>query len=287
MKKYLLQIIGFLAAFLVLNFLTVLVFIKYDWNFNKRVKSITFNNPDYDCLVLGNSFALDGIDAELLSTGSCNSYNLAIGGASVRTNYIQLKEYVEQYEKKPEKVILALDSFRHDFKWDEIHPVVDFTMKGKTYGVRDLPFIKFKWLFRELIKKVISSRHRDAQLVKGQLRLEKKIPDATKTPEKPVPLAVENFKTSPWVQAIAQLCIDYDIQLIVLEMPSKAEQRNSTPVGPIPVVLDNGIPIEIHNFNSADFEFGLDPENDWIGNSHLNLYGAAKFTRTIKSRLKI
>ena len=287
MKKYLLQVAAFLIVFLILNLVTVLIFVKFDWNFNKRVKSITFNDPQYGCLVLGNSFALDGIDAEILSSENCSSYNLAIGGASVRTNYIQLREYLEQYNKKPEKVILALDSFRHDFKDDEIHPVVDFTMKNKSYGFHDLPFIKFKWLFRELIKKVLSSQHRQAELTLGQLRLQKTIPDNTKTPKDPPPITIQSFVTSPWVQSIAELCEENKIRLIIIEMPAKAEQRNSSPVGPIPIVLENGIPVEIHNFNSVDFNFGLNPEKDWIGNSHLNAEGAEKFTRTMKARLNI
>ncbi|WP_224483082.1 hypothetical protein [Robertkochia aurantiaca] len=282
MKKYLTDIIWFLIGFAVVNLVFLFAVSRVDWNFKKRLQSLNLDSPEYDYLILGNSYALDGIDAELLSSDKNKAYNMAIGGTSVRTNFIQLKEYIRSYDTRPEKVILALDGFRHDFKSDVVHPIVEFTTDDYQYTFQDLPLIKFRWMFIEMIKKVISSEHRNAELVQGQLRLAKTISDKTNLPEVPKKLPFKNFKSSPWIQKIDSLCVVNDIELVLLEMPAVKGKRNDTPVGPHEIRLDNGNLVKLFNFNSIDFNFGQDPTTDWIGNSHLNETGARKFTRKIK-----
>lgn len=285
MKRYLFQVLLFLLAFVGFNIASIFLFIEYDWDFKKRVESITFKDPQFNCLILGNSYALDGINAEMLTTETQKTYNLSIAGASVRTNYIQFREYLDMYQTKPEKVILALDSFRHDFKNEVIHPVVEYTMEDHHYGLKDIPVVKFKWFYRKLLKKVLSSEHREAEIVQGQLRFAKSQPDRSKVPSDPPAIGKEHYITSPWVQSIARLCSENNIELIIVEMPAKAALRNSSPVGPLDLVLGNGIPVKVYNFNSVDFNFGIDPEKDWVGNSHLNNTGAQKFTKTLRDHI--
>ena len=66
-----------------------------------------FEDPDFDLLVLGASTSFDAFDAELLTENGIKSYNLGMGGTTIKTSYIQLKEYLESYTVKPEYVLLG------------------------------------------------------------------------------------------------------------------------------------------------------------------------------------
>lgn len=64
-------------------------------------------------------------------------------------------------------------------------------------------------------------------------------------------------------------------------MPGYRETQNQSEVGPYILKFDNGYSATLYNFRSRVFCEIFDAEKDWIGNSHLNQYGAAKFTKEI------
>ena len=164
-----------------MNALFLALLVLTDWDFKKRIESLNFDNPDFELLILGNSLALDGFDTELISSQRFKSYNLALGGSSMYTNYIQLNEYLKSYNTKPKYIIIGLGSYMGSFDAEIIHPIVEFTMKDHRYTFDDLPLIKFRWLTIEFAKKIISKAHRKARLSNGQLKFQKEVPDATHT----------------------------------------------------------------------------------------------------------
>lgn len=283
MKRFLLNGVIFGIAFIIFFVLVNLIFLLLvshtDWDYRKRTESLSFINPEFDLLVLGNSLALDGIDTELLTNNGIKSYNLAIGGSSPRTSYVQLKEYLEMYDHNPEYVILALGSYVSRLDGSEIHPVVEFTMRDYRFRLKDIPIRKFKWLGLEFAKKILSSQHRKASLSYGQLKFEKTTHDNTHSSNNE--LNISAFISSEYIGEIARLCSEYHIRLFIIEMPGFTNTRNSSETGPYLLDFSNGHQAWLYNFNSASFCELFNSEQDWIANSHLNVNGASRFTREL------
>ena len=255
---------------------------KFDWNFSKRIEALELQKPVYKNIVIGNSLSMDGIDSQMLSSDSSGTYNLSIGGASLKTNYIQLQEYISIALKKPERIILAVGSYRDNFFSDmSIQPIVEFTMTDYTYKFEDLPMIKFKWIFTELLKKMISAEHRSAKRVQGQLRIRRTVADNTliNIPINNIPFS--KYQNSIYIKQIAELCNRNKIELIIIEMPGFRYTRNNQTVGPYEINYNQNVKVDLYNFNGPDIDSILDPKVDWLGGSHLNKYGAEKFTKYI------
>ena len=76
------------------------------------------------------------------------------------------------------------------------------------------------------------------------------------------------------------------LKLIIIEMPGIKSTQNLSEVGPNELHFENGQTATLFNLNSRDFCTIFDSEKDWIGNSHLNEYGAIKFTTEILGIIK-
>ena len=284
MGRFLIKISLFTILLIGINFCYLLAVQALDFNFKKRIQAMNLENPSFELLAVGNSLAMDGIDTELLSQNGFSAYNLSIGGSSLKTNYIQLDEYFENYLKKPNYVVLGLGAYRNSFTKEEIHPVIDFTRKDKTYGWSDIPILKFKWMFKEMLKKIVSKDHRSAHLKRGQLRFSKVRKDNSKI-DSTQRFNIEKYKTSTQIKEILNLCNERRIKLIILEMPGAKFTRH--PIQFESTFLDtknrNGLLLD---FNYIKFGETIDDEKDWIGNGHLNEVGAKKFTNQLLKDLK-
>lgn len=284
MQKFIFKIGLFILLFLLINIFYLIIIQKFDWNFSKRIEALNLKKPTYENIILGNSLPMDGIDSRLLSSDPNNTYNLAIGGAGLNTNYIQLHEYLEIAQIKPTRVVLGIGSYRENiFKKNKIHPIVQFTKSDYTYKLTDLPVVKFKWLFIELIKKIISSEHRNAEIVQGQLRIMRTVADKTKKKETTSTVPFSEYRNSEYIKQMAQLCDQNNIELILIEMPGFRNTRNNQSIGPYEMNYPQSAKVKLYNFNGPDIDAVLDPNNDWLGGSHLNKKGAEKFTKYIRN----
>jgi len=281
MKKFLLKSAGFvtffIVFFIVFNALFLALITTASWSFKNRLESIQFDNPDYDLLILGASTTGDGVDAELLTEHGFKSYNMAIGGSTPQTSYIQLQEYLTNYTHKPEYIIFGVNSvMEKDFDRDGIHPIIELTMEDHKFRVEDIPISKFRWLAFEVFKRLVSKDHRNARLVQGQLRIEKTVKDISAYKDQYLDMQI--FESSFWLEETARLCSENDIELFVVEMPGYRETQNLSGFGPYTIAYDGEFKADVYNFNSRQISEAFDPDQDWIGNSHLNQQGAAKFT---------
>jgi len=257
---------------------------KYDWNFSKRIEALNLENPVYENIILGNSLPMDGINSRLLSIDPNSTYNLAIGGASLKDNYIQLQEYLEFSLKKPERVLLGIGSYREGFFINNrINPVIQFTKSDYNYKLTDLPMFKFKWMFIELLKKIISSEHRNAETVQGQLRITKTVADNTKKDAITKDIPFSEYQKSYFIKQMALLCNQNNIELILIEMPGFRNTRNYNSIGPYEIHYNQSVKVKLYNFNGPDIDAILDPNKVWLGGSHLNKNGAEKFTEYINN----
>jgi len=277
MKTYAIKLLKFLAFFIIV--------VGTDQDYRSRVESLRFEHPEFDVLAVGASTTFDGIDTELMTKQGIPSYNLALGGTTVKTSYIQLQEYFTSYEHKPELVILGLNSaLVNTFDDETIHPIIEFTMKDHKYNLNDIPILKFKWLAFEFLKKVVSSKHRQARLSYGQLKFQKTVPDRTSYQEQY--LNLEEFEESYWLSRIAAFCDSQNVRLMVIEMPGYKQTQNISGIGPYTLNLEGDVQAELYNLNSQEFCKIFNSQTDWIGNSHLNEFGAQKFTEELIQILK-
>lgn len=284
MKRFLLKSGAFLVFFLVfstlVNTLFLVLILKTDLDFAKRLESIKFKDPDFDIIILGASTALDGFDAELLTSNGFKAFNLALGGASIRTNLLQLEDYLQICSEKPDFVIIGLNSHLvKTFDDDGINPIVEVTAKGYKFGIGDIPILKFQWLGTEFLKKIVSKDIRQAKLISGQLRTKRTRPDNTGFQQQH--LDINMYESSYWLGELTKLCHDHSIRLMIIEMPGFLETRNTSSIGPFNIHFSNEYNTDLYNFNSVEFCEIFDPYKDWLGNSHLNLFGAEKFTRAL------
>lgn len=289
MKKFLLRSAGFAAFlivfFILLNAIYVAVLTSASFNVKNRLESLRFDNPDYKLLVLGASTTSDGVDTKLLSENGFKSYNLAIGGSTVRTSYIQLEEYLERYANKPEYVFLGVNStVERDFDKGGIHPIIEVTMKGHNFGIEDIPISKFRWLAFEISKRFVSKDHRNTTLVQGQLRIQRTVKDVSAFKDQYLDLQI--FESSVWLGEIARLCTQNGIELFIIEMPGYRATQNLSEFGPYEITSDNGYKAQVYNFNSRQISEAFDSDRDWLGESHLNQGGAAKFTEMLIDTLQ-
>lgn len=283
MKKFaqssLFFVLFFVIFFVLINSIFLIAIASTDWDFKKRIETLKFDNPDFELLILGTSLAEYGIDAKLLTSRGIKSFTLAFVGSSIRTNYIQLNEYLSKCQKKPQYVLLALNSVLESFEGDGIEPIVQFTDKDFTYQLRDAPITKFRWLGVELLKKILWPTYRKAEVYNGQIQFQITNPD--KTENKELQFNLQKYESSLRIQELAGLCEKNGIELIIVEIPGFKETQNLTEIGPYTLHYDNGCSAVLYNFNNQDFCKMFDANKDWCGRSHLNATGANKFTEQL------
>ncbi len=278
-KRLILFSVFFLSFSIFVNCLFLVIITSTDWDFIKRLESLQFEEPDYELLVLGSSLAEYGVDTEVLTNHGIKSFNLSLVGSSVKTNYVQLNEYLTRYPKKPQFAVLAVNSVLEQFDQDGIQPVVEFTMKGHRYNHKDLPISKFNWAGMELLKKAFRKKYRETYLSYGHKKSIITQPDNTVFRE--FHIDFNKFETAYWMGELAKLCSENAVELIITDIPGVREAQSLSGVGPYTIRFGNGYTAQYYNLNSIEFCKFIDGENDWVGLSHLNKTGAAKFTQKL------
>jgi hypothetical protein len=276
-KRFLLKIGLVGVIFIGLNLLYLKLAQKLDWNLSKCIEIYDFENRGYECLVLGNSMVLDGIDTQFLTEQGISSYNMGLGGANLQTTLTQLEHYLTS-NTAPEVALLGLapDTF-HQFNFNDIHPIVDHVYLNRGgVSIKDLPMIKLRWMGREMLKLMVSKDHRNVEIVAGQLRLDRNTPDGTSYPEEMTDtLDPGKYLRSAYLAQIDSVCRAHGTELIILEMPGFKEKQNLIPVGPLAIDRDDGKSYELYNLNNKELIVNLfDEEEDWLSMDHLNVKGA-------------
>lgn len=284
MRRFIIRVAFFFLLVVLSNLGYLIALQKTDFNFMKRIEALNLEAPDHDLLVIGNSLALDGIDTEELSENGYNSYNLALGGAGLATCLLQLEEYMSLYQHKPKYVVLGVSSFLGSFDAGGIHPIVDYTRIDQQGSYLDIPMVKFRWLFTEMLKKMVSKEHRNAYLKKGQLRFSRQVADNSNINENNV-FPKEKYQSADLIKKIIKTCTDNDIKLVVVELPGfkKCRHQKSFDCFTLDDMGENGILLDYNHFGMDEV---LDSRTDWIGNSHLNSYGAKKITKMLVQDLR-
>jgi hypothetical protein len=247
-------------------------------------------DQDNECIVIGNSCSMDGIDTKLLTDMGLKAYNFSLGGATLKTSYIQLSTYLE-YNEAPALVLLGLSpNSRSQFDPIDVHPVVDFLYDdGNGLSIRDIPVIKFKWLGKELLKKLFSSDHRRVRLERGHFKTERTIPDNSVYNSKntiPQESFLMKYENSTYLSNLDSICKIKKIELLLIELPGSKVNQNDYGVGPIHFKSFDGKGMALYNLNDHNFCDSLfNDSTDWLSEDHLNIYGAKKLTNYLSKEL--
>lgn len=282
---------GFIALLMIgfgsVNVLYIWGLSYIDWDFSKTKEAYHFHSQEYKTIVFGNSMALDGINTEILSERFGPAYNFSVGGASLETNYIQFKKYLG-VNRNPDRVLLFLSSCHMNYnKAYEINPIVEYYYSDISIGkLTELPLFKFRWLFIENIKKLLSNEHRSARVVAGQLQINKKIPD---TSMKNLSNCSEGMDYSgsgyQFVRKFYEECKKANIDLYIFEMPCWNKFQNQYVDGAMDL---DSTQIKIGNFNNYVWcDSVLNPKTDWLSENHLNFNGSLKLTQEIVRLLSV
>jgi len=281
MIQYLKKVVLFITIFIFINIIYLAILFHYNPDFSKRIESLKLNHEKLDIAIFGNSYALDDFDVEIIEKQGMSGYNFALGGASVKTTYTQLIELQKNLNGKlPKYIVYGLGPSLDQS--DKIHPIVTWTKFNRPWSLNDLPVYKFNWLIYELIKILISEDHRKSYIHKGQFRSPKKVPDYT-TLDSAASL-LENLCADTFFKEIIHLCSARKSTLIIVELPAVKNKRNfSTPHTFTFITRSNYY--TYFNLNTPVNTSWINEQEDWLGGSHLNQYGAEKFTKQFMDTL--
>ncbi len=264
-----------------MNILFIKYLKDYDYEFKKTFWFKNLSNTYFDCLIFGNSSAFDGLDAEYLSQKGLSSFNMALDGASIKSNYIQLDHYLKS-NKKPKLVILGLSSrMSHLLGREGVQPIVAYNYDLlNIFSLRNMPMIKFQWLLIKAFKKIVIKEYREAKIVLGQLKLNRVFPDNTKYSSNFFKALDKDFyKKDKYLLKIDSLCQINGIAFYALTMPGKKDKQNDYAEGIDSIKYQDEITLKIINLNNREFVNRIiNSDRDWLKGSHLNEYGAKKLT---------
>lgn len=278
MSAFLKKCLWFLIVVIVLNILYVFLLLGFSPAFQKTYAISTFKGKNYDLLILGNSMALDGIDAEYLTKEGVNSYNLALAGDHISTSSAILEDYLKD-NAPPKTVMIGLSSAIGRGYLNKIpfkNPEVEFFYNPDLWtNIKNPPLLNFQWLAVDMLKIIVSKDHRNAELILGQWRTSKVIPDHSVYAKPNYPKLEYN---SPYLKQIIEKCESRGINVILVELPAANKNQNSLPFE-YDVKFGNKIK-KVYNLNNQAIASKLiNPSTDWLAPDHLNERGAAKVTQ--------
>lgn len=278
MKQFFRKLFWFLGIIVMLNVLYLLLLLGLSPGFKKIHEVSKFENKSFDVIVLGNSMALDGIDADYLTKNGLSTYNLSVAGDHVSTSLFLLEDYIKK-NKKPKMVVVGLSSAIGKSYLNPVpftNPEVEFFYHPNFISnLTNPPMLNFQWLAVDLLKIVLSKDHREAIMVLGQWKTKKVIPDGSvfkNTNSKSI-----DYR-DPYLLKIIALCQKQGIKSIIIELPGSNGNQNDLPLKYI-VKLKNGSNQEVYNLNNNGVASKiLNPATDWLAQDHLNQNGGTKIT---------
>ena len=278
MEKFIKRFFLFLAMVVVLNLLYLLVLMVFSPGLKKIYDISRFENQKFETIILGNSMALDALDAEYLTKNGMSTYNLSVAGDHVSTSLLLLEEYLKK-NQKPKMVVVGLSSAIGKSYLNPVaftNPEVEFFYHPNLWhNITNPPLLNFQWLAVDLLKIVLSKDHRNATMVLGQWKTKKVIPDQARLNYSNNTLV--NYD-DPYLARIIALCEEQNIKVVLVELPGSKDKRNALPFEKQYKINTKKL-VTIYNLNNYHVsESIIDPSKDWLAADHLNQFGGEKIT---------
>jgi len=298
MKKNILKIVYLVGGLFVLLFLVGELLenaaLKVDPNEPKVKEVLSLNNDNYNTLILGNSITQQGINPEVLdSILGTKSYNMAIGGASIFTMELLLRNYLITNEK-PEYIVYGL--YINEKEWpDKVRPTIvknldesivsnfyetnsDVVGRGSMDFYNEFKAFRYRNVIEHYLKYLLNSDLYSYSYKQGFL-----IRKTVAKPIKEVPPnnAGLNFKA---LKRLMRFCESKDIKLTLVDLPNhKAFNEATSNRDSILNKLRNQLQLELIDLNKPE-EYS---NKDWASLNHLNFHGANKFSSILGIKLKL
>ncbi|MEQ8809659.1 MAG: hypothetical protein RIG68_15940 [Imperialibacter sp.] len=286
MRKFGVFVAFLLIAFLAVNALYLFALSKVDAEFRKTDESVNFTDESFEILVLGNSTALDGVNTQMLSDSVGTAYNFSLAGSSIESNYIQLEHYLAR-NNRPEFVLFFLSSCHINYNREYVvNPIIENYYGLWRFELEELPLFKFRWLFIENFKKILSSERRKSSVVAGQLILERSVADGTVFENSSIANCTTDYQSKGYtfLKHIAQQCADQGIKFLAFEMPCWSWKQNNC--DDVYVGFGPDVKFKVVNLNRRDVAGPLlNSRADWLSENHLNYAGSVKLFEAIKAAI--
>ncbi len=301
-KKRLFSTAIFLVLLALLTYLIGLLLqssaMIFDPNEKKVEAILDFKNENYDLICLGNSITQAGINPIFLdSILGINSFNFAVGGATIIESEIFLRHYLS-YNKKPKYILYGL--YVNDDSWgNDLRPSIRFSVNDNaiqyyydylennnisTTHKKDLynqfSVFRYRNTCEKMLKFIVDGKNRQYFHYKGFLysNINNKIPKKLNPHESGINLpALRSFHT---------YCEKQNIRVIYVELPNCEVFNQSTlkrdqTIKDIQSVVGNSF-ISFNNQSAS-----LYPEDCWVSLNHLNKKGAGIFTSILANELNL
>jgi hypothetical protein len=279
--KYILVILAIQA---VANYLYLVAIKSLDWDFIKVIEISNQKKSHYDILALGNSLTLDGFNSEVVEKRGYSTYNYGLNGCSYKTQYNVLKEFIRN-GNTTHLIILGLSTGRDDLENKEsienIQRMYDY-IYSTSINLSDLPLYKFRGSFTQMLRRLVSSSHRETSLYQGHLRVLRNKLDSSQYIPEPSNFDIQtlyNKQHFKYLWMIIELSAENSIPLYLVEYPCSNDDKNSYPIKFNIYHQSSGLKSEILNVNNYVLSDSLfNGQKAWLGNDHLNIHGSIILT---------
>ena len=288
-------LLGLFALLFILGEILEIAALKVDPNEPKVQEVISLKNQTYNTLILGNSITQQGINPIVMdSILKTKSYNMAIGGASIFSMELVLRNYIAHNEK-PKSIIYGL--YVNEKEWpDKVRPTLlagledsivanHYDTNPDVLGTGSMAFYnRFKaFRYRNVIEhylkysinpKLYSYNYSEGFLIRNAVAK----PITSVPPNK----AGLNLKA---LQRLIDFCAEQDIAVTLVELPNHqafnaTTTNRDTVLYELNSVLSAGV--KYLNLNTPE-KYTLE---DWASLNHLNAKGAKKFSAILAETLK-
>lgn len=278
MKRFLKKCFLVVVIIIGINLVSFGFLLLFSPGFKKINESSTFKNKEFDLLVFGNSMALDGIDTQYLTQNGIKSYDFAVAGGHISTALVQLEEYLK-YNKKPKTILVGFSSATGGSLMNKVphaNPEIEFFYHPSfKENILNPALVNFRWLFVEMLKIVVSKDHRNSEIILGQWRSPKTIPDTSVYQNKNQPIDYRD----PYLLKMVRLCQSKGIKVILTELPGANKNRDNLPFQ-YKTKLADGTEATMYNLNNYEVSSRIiDSSKDFLAPDHLNEHGAKKITK--------
>lgn len=280
MRKFLFDIVAIFVLFLIVN-IGYLSLLKLNKQFSKTQDFASFNNQSFEVLITGFSLSMNGLNPEIFEEEGFSSYNFSLGGTHLNSSILMFKSYLEK--NNPPKLLIYGTSTAYYDKYisdqipkDAYNPIVSHYYTNQiSLSPLDLPLFKFKWLALEILKMGFSKNFR-FQNYNGQIRSFIKRADQTSTDDL-MGFDSSLYKNNAYISELAQICHQYNIQFIIVEMPTWNEHQHLN--NPRLSKIGNYFILDANNRNFIRENFITDVH--WASSNHLNVLGSIILTKLI------
>jgi len=254
---------------------------------------------DVDILFCGSSHCYRGFDTRLFEENDIKSFNMGSSAQTPLNTYYLLKEYIDSIKTK----ILILETFSGTLSLqgsessidlisnleltDNMHRMVLNTNDFETY--KSYAYLKLNRILYPLNIKHQKEMKSDIYLEGGYVKTTKISNEKINYNYKKKNVEILN-KQLNYIELIAKLCKENEIEFILMQTPMSKSVRNSITnfdeIDQILAALARKNSFLYVNFNANQMydSMQLDVNYDWYDNSHLTQTGVNKFNKYLISK---